>query len=256
MSAPSRENVVRFARQAYSKATIIYLAIGLALLAIVIAGGQEFLRHVNAIESGITELGPWGVVAFVALFVTATSLLVPDTVVCIIAGALFGLGLGFAACCAGIAIASMFQYALASRIFRTKIQRALMSQPALNTIQRAVANNQLRLQFLLRLAPLNPATISYLLGAAGVRFSGFLLALPLLTPHLFFEVYVGHAGIRAARLASSDLQFHYTQYLPLIGGLAACLVLLWYLSNTARKALMQSVAENEPKPTTVACNSE
>ena len=35
--------------------------------------------------------------------------------------------------------------------------------------------DEFHLQFLLRLTPLNPATLSYLLGAAGVRFWGFLI---------------------------------------------------------------------------------
>jgi uncharacterized membrane protein YdjX (TVP38/TMEM64 family) len=47
---------------------------------------------------------------------------------------------------------------------------------SLATITRAVKGDEFRLQMLVRLTPLNPASVNYLLGAAGVRFSGFLVA--------------------------------------------------------------------------------
>ena len=113
---------------------------------------------------------------FVGLFALATSVLLPDTVLCIIAGALFGLGWGVAAVLAGSFLAAAIQFALAHQLLRARIQRTLAARPSLAAIQRAVSRDEFRLQVLLRLTPLNPATISYLLGAAGVRFSGFLIA--------------------------------------------------------------------------------
>ena len=90
-----------FLARATSRAALPYLAVGLLLIVAIVAGGREIEHHISAIESWITKLGPWGVVAFVGLFVLSTSFLLPDTVLCIIAGALFGLGWGFAAALAG-----------------------------------------------------------------------------------------------------------------------------------------------------------
>jgi hypothetical protein len=55
---------------------------------------------------------------------------------------------------------------------RARIQRALAARTSLAAIQRDVRRDEFRLQVLLRPTPLNPATINYPLGAAGVRFSG------------------------------------------------------------------------------------
>jgi len=84
--------VQRFLARAHSRAAMPYLAIGLLMLIAIVVAGRDIDHHINAIESWINNLGPMGVLAFVGLFVLATSFLLPDTVLCIIAGALFGLG--------------------------------------------------------------------------------------------------------------------------------------------------------------------
>ena len=91
------DRVQRFLARANLRAAFPYLAVGLLLIVAIVGGGREIEHHINAIESWITKLGPWSVLAFVGMFVLATSFLLPDTVLCIIAGALFGLFWGIAA---------------------------------------------------------------------------------------------------------------------------------------------------------------
>ena len=210
--------VRRFLARAYSRAALPYLAAGLLLIVAIIVGGREIEHHINSIESWITKLGPWGVLAFIGLFTLATSLLLPDTVLCIIAGALFGLSWGVAAVLAGSLLAGAMQYALSRKLLRPRIQRMLAARPSLAAIQRAVSHDEFRLQVLLRLTPLIPATISYLLGAAGVRFSGFLIACLALTPNLVIEVYFGHVGKHAAQLAGSEVRTAHLHDLAIIMG--------------------------------------
>jgi uncharacterized membrane protein YdjX (TVP38/TMEM64 family) len=237
--------VQRFLARAYSRAAIPYLTVGLLLIVAIVGAGHEIEHHINAIESWITKLGPWGVFAFVGLFALATSFLLPDTVLCIIAGALFGLGWGVAAVLAGSVLAGAMQFALSHKLLRARIQRTLAARPSLAAIQRAVSRDEFRLQVLLRLTPLNPATISYLLGAASVRFSGFLIALLALTPNLVIEVYFGHVGKHVARLTGSDARTAHLHDLVIIGGLAVCIVVMVLVSRIAHKAVMQAVAETE-----------
>ena len=157
------DRVRRLFARASSRAALPYLAVALLLAVAVVFGGREIKHHINAIELWITGLGPWGVLAFIGLFALSTSFLVPDTVLCIIAGALFGVGWGVAAVLAGSLLAATIQFALARRLLRERIQRMLAARPSLAAIQRAVSCDEFRLQLLLRLPPLNPATVSYLL---------------------------------------------------------------------------------------------
>jgi uncharacterized membrane protein YdjX (TVP38/TMEM64 family) len=120
-----------------------------------------------------------------------------------------------------------------------------MERPSLAAIQRTVIRDEFRLQVLLRLTPLNPAIISYLLGAAGVRFPGFLMACLALTPNLLIEIYFGHVGKHAAGLAGGDVRTAHLHDLAIIGGLAVCVAVMVFVSRMARKAVMQAVAETE-----------
>ena len=71
--------VRRLLARTYSRAALPYLGVGLLLIVAIVVGGREIEHHINAIESWITELGPWGVLAFIGLFTLTTSLLLPDT---------------------------------------------------------------------------------------------------------------------------------------------------------------------------------
>jgi uncharacterized membrane protein YdjX (TVP38/TMEM64 family) len=235
----------RFLARAHSRAALPYLAIGLLMLIAIVVAGRDIDHHINTIESWITNLGPWGVLAFVGLFVLATSFLLPDTVLCIIAGALFGLGWGVAAVVAGSLLAGALQFVLARQLLRAPIQRALAARPSLAAIQHAVSHDQFRLQVLLRLTPLNPATISYLLGASGVRFFGFLIGCLALTLNLAIEVYFGHAGKHVARMAGGNARAAHLHDLAIFGGIAVCVIVMVIISRMARRAVMQAVAETE-----------
>jgi uncharacterized membrane protein YdjX (TVP38/TMEM64 family) len=237
--------VKRFLARAHFRAVLPYLVVGLLLITAVVVGGREIEHHIKAIESWITKLGPGGALAFVGLFVLLTSFLLPDTVLCIIAGALFGLGWGVGAVMVGSILAAAIQFALAHQLLRAPIQRAIAARPSLAAIQRAVSRDEFRLQVLLRLTPLNPATISYLLGAAGVRFSGFLIACLALTPNLAIEVYFGHVGKHAARLAGSDARIFNLHNLAIIGGLVGCVAVMVLVSRMARKAVTEAVAQSD-----------
>ena len=231
------------------RTVLTYLSMGLLLVAAVVLAGSEIERHINAIEAWITNLGPWSIVAFVGLFVAATSLMTPDTVMSIMAGALFGLGWGITAVLIGSLLAATLQYALARRLLRSRIERAIAAKPSLAAIQRTVRRSEFRLQALLRLTPLNPAMISYMLGATGVRFVGFLFACLAITPHLAIEVYFGYAGKHVARMAGQGAHAAHVHDAAVIAGLALTIIVMVFISRAARKAVMKAVSETEKAPT-------
>lgn len=205
--------------------------------------GSEIDRHLSAIEAWITSLGPWALLAFIVLFVLATSCLVPDSLLCLVAGALFGLYRGISAAVIGMLLASVLQFMLAHRLLRPRIQRMLAKRPALDAIQRAVRREEFRLQVLLRLTPLNPATASYVFGAVGVRFSGFLIACLALVPALIIEVSAGYAGRHMARLAGGTASG--PREIMAIGGIVLCVIVFAFISRLARNAVAQAVANTE-----------
>ncbi len=225
--------------------SVLPLAVALILIVIaVVVIGHETERHLQAIETWIAELGPWGRLAFIGLVVVGTSVLIPESLFGVVAGALFGLVWGIGLLLIGNVLAAALQYALARRLLYAPIQRALEARPLLSAIQRAVIGNELRLQLLLRLTPLNPALISYLLGAAGVRFGGFMLASLVLVSHFAIEVYLGHAGKQLLTSGFSSGQGGWLREAMIIGGAAIGLFAVVLVSKAAHRAVLRAIAES------------
>jgi len=237
------ERAQRLFARAYSRSALPYLVVALLVVVVVTLLGREIEHHLNAIEAFIRQLGPWGVGAFIGLFALAAALLVPNTILGMLAGALFGATWGMTAALIGSTVAALIEYSLARRLLRQRIERILEARPPLVAIQRAVRQDEFRLQVLLRLTPLNPATMSYLLGAAGVRWQGFLIASFAGMPHLALEVYFGWMSHHAARIAVNPERSAHLHDLILFGGLGASAMVIFFVSRAARRALLRAVAE-------------
>lgn len=216
---------------------IWYLVFGALLIVAVAILGEEIEHHLNVIEEWISNLGLLGFFAYIILFVLLTSFFFPDTILGIIAGTLFGLTLGISAVFAGALVGSALQYWLSRSLLRDRIGRIVASKPNLVSIQRAVSQQEFRLQLLLRLTPISPVMISYLLGMSGVRFFGFLVACTGLLPAFFLEVYFGYASKHIARMASRNELTVVMHDTLIIGGFIAAVIVMIFISRMARKAV-------------------
>ena len=239
------DRVRRLVARATSRAAIPYLLCAAFFAAGVMFMGHELVTNMSAIEAWLMGLGPWSVAAFVVFFVVSTSFLMPDSVLCIAAGVLFGLWWGIIAVLFGILIAAALQFLLARRLFRAPIQRKISERPGLAAIQRAVIQDEVRLQFLIRLTPINPAIMSYLLGATHVRMTGFLFACLAHMPAIMVEVYFGHASTNMVKIAEGNIKHALLEDALLFGGLGACIIVLVLVSRMARKALVEAIADSE-----------
>jgi uncharacterized membrane protein YdjX (TVP38/TMEM64 family) len=232
------DQVARLVARAGSRATLPIIAVGALVVILVVLLGREAGHHIASIEHWITDLGPAGRVVFVGLLVLGTSVLVPESLFGIAAGALFGVRSGFLLVMVGNVIAASIQYGLARRLLRGRIQHMLAKRPQLAAVQRAVLSDETRLQLLLRLTPLNPASLSYVFGAAGVRFWGFLFACIGLIPHLLMEVYLGRAGRHLTFISGGAASHHsFVHEAVTFGGLFVSAVVVFIVSRIARKAI-------------------
>lgn len=224
------------------------IAIVVAIVLLIVAGvvlGDQIKVHIGALQTWIGGLGPWGVIVFAVLLILGTSVLMPESVFGVAAGVLFGLVWGMVIAVAANLVAAAFQYALSRWLFRQRVQRAVDRRPSFLSIQRAVMKDQLWLQFLVRLTPINPASISYVLGATGVRFSAFMLACLGLLPHVGLEVYLGHAGEHLVEATQAGSRFRQGQDLVLAGGLVVGVIAIVIISRIARKAVLRAVAGHD-----------
>jgi uncharacterized membrane protein YdjX (TVP38/TMEM64 family) len=233
--------VVRLVQRAGKRATLPLIAVAVVVLILIVVLGREAGHHVAAIERWILALGPAGLAVFVGLLAVGTSILIPESLFGIAAGALFGVWPGFVTVLTGNLIAASLQYVLARRLLKGRIQQVLSSRPQLAAVQRAVLQDELRLQALLRLTPLNAASLSYVFGAAGVRFAGFLLACLGMIPHLLMEVYLGYAGQHLTRVSGSTRPHSFVHEAVTFGGVLITAIVVLVVSRIARKTIERTL---------------
>ena len=218
---------------------------------IVLAAAGWLVRHelhgyIVEMKAWVGDLGILGPIVFVAVFVMLTCVMVPDTLLSITAGAVFGFVSGVAVLVVGATIARAVQYALARRILQQRVQGYVATRPRLTRIDRAVRQDQLRLQLLLRLTPMSPTLLSYLFGAIGVRFGGFMLALVATLPGLLVSVYLGVEGTHVVEMtARPDGEFVFQDMLK-IGGLLVSGAALVVITRTALRAVNRAAKAHEP----------
>ncbi|TDJ58772.1 MAG: TVP38/TMEM64 family protein [Planctomycetota bacterium] len=232
----------------WRRTIVPYVMAAVAVVVAIVVLGREIHEHLRAMENWIAGLGIWGPIAFVALIVVATSLLVPDTALAIAAGALFGFVVGGIVVVAGGLLAAMVQYALARRLLQGAIQRETARRASLRSIVEAVRRREIGIQVLVRLTPLGPAMVSYLMGAAGVRFGGFMLACLVMIPAFLVEVYFGHAGVHVASMAGRIRGGFDLRDGLLLGGLVAVIVVMGLVGRVARRAIQEAAAKSKAAP--------
>src|SRR5258705_1048264 len=128
--------------------------------------GHHLSHWLPQFERTIEGLGSWGPVVFVAAILLFGPLFVPDSVFGIAAGATFGLVPGTAYFFAAVYIMCLVLQLVGRHLLQARVLRLLESRPRLRAAVLAAPNGGVRFTFLVRLVPINPALLSYALGAA------------------------------------------------------------------------------------------
>ena len=185
------------------KTIALRLLVAACVIITIVLFGRYLGTEIKMMETRIAGLGIWSPIVFVIIVIIFTSMFVPDTLLAVAAGVLFGLFWGTFLIVIGAIITSTMNYLVARKLFRVRIEKILRKHPKFRSIHRLAEQDSLRLQLLLRLSPINPVLVSYILGAAGVRYLTFLLATTGLIPTLFVEVYFGHLASHVTKLAGN-----------------------------------------------------
>ena len=223
---------------------ILLLAITATLVLLVMVHfGRDAGDEIRALEGRIAGLGILGPLVFAALVMVLTSVFVPSPLLAAVAGTLFGLGWGTLVMIAGAIVGATLDYWIAHRLLGSYIAGVLQRHPKLLVIQRTVQREGLRLQFILRLAPVNTVAVSYVLGATRVRFPTFLMATVGLIPGLFVEVYFGHMARHITETAANVTTPSASHHALVIGGFLVCAVLMIGIGRMAQRALDEAEAK-------------
>ena len=242
--SPGQELREHLENKVHWKSIGLWLLVGLCVLIAVVWFGRHGADQIKAMEAWVVGHGVVGWIVFVGMMIVLMSVFVPDTVLALAAGAMFGLGLGTVLCFIACTLTAAINFLTARWLLRPRIEQMVQGQPKLVAIERAAEREGLRLLLLLRLAPLSAVMVSYSLGTSDVRFRPFLVATVGLIPWLLVEVYFGAMASHMTKVAGNVSDHSALHTVITVVGFVISIVLLIAITRIASKAIADARMEN------------
>jgi uncharacterized membrane protein YdjX (TVP38/TMEM64 family) len=177
-----------------------WLWIGIAAAALA-AGLVAWLAPLGAWEDALEESLERmslleGLLAFCAVYVVGSLLLVPAWIFAIAAGAVFGMGWGLLGAAVSSTLAALAAYLAARYLLRRRLEAIAGRNETFKAVDAAVRREPWKVVALLRMSPVMPSGLkSYFLGLTCVRPLAYTAATAAgMFPGLALKVYLGHAG--------------------------------------------------------------
>ena len=189
----------------------------------------------------VSGTGIAGVAVFAAIYVVAAVLFLPGSVLTLGAGAVFGLLWGTVAVSVGATLGAGAAFLIGRYLARDRVARWAAANPRFAAIDAAVGREGGRIVLLTRLSPFFPYNLlNYLFGLTRVGFWTYLLASWIgMIPGTLLYVYLGFAGRAAAQAVAAPGIGNAWELVFWGVGLAATVLLTFYLTRLARRALAE-----------------
>ena len=220
---------------------VLYATAGAALvLALTYFHVQDVLK--SALD-WIGKPGPWGPVIFVGLYVVATVLFIPGSVLTLGAGAVFGMALGSVCVSISATLGATAAFLVGRYLARDSIARKIGKSEKFATIDRAVADEGWKIVLLTRLSPVFPFTLlNYAFGLTRVKLSHYVLASWLgMIPGTVMYVYLGSL----VNVGAGHRQRTTGEWLLYGVGLMATVTVTVFVTRLARRALARKIGSND-----------
>ena len=188
--------------------------------------------------------GTAGLVAFAIIYMLAAVLFVPGSVLTLGAGLAFGLWRGTLAVSAGATLGAGAAFLIARYLARDRVALWAQENPRFAAVDAAVGREGVKIVFLMRLSPLFPYNLlNYLFGLTRVGFFPYIVASWIgMLPGTVLYVYLGFAGRAVARASTGPGVGSLWEGIFWGVGLAATVVLTWYVARVARRALAEKAS--------------
>ncbi|MEO5733905.1 MAG: TVP38/TMEM64 family protein [Rubrivivax sp.] len=219
-------------------------ALGAAVLAALIAGW--FLLPIqdwaDAFQSWIEGLGPWGWVIFACIYIVSTVLLLPVSVLTIVAGLAFGLPIGFPLVVVSATVGATLAFLVARYLAQEKVESLVSKRPKFKAIKSAVSEGGWKVVALLRLSPVLPFNLqNYFYGITDIKLWQYVPATFVgIMPGTLLYVYLGAAGKAASGDGGGALKWTFFGI-----GLLATVVVAVFVTKKAKAKLKEHGVDGE-----------
>ncbi len=187
----------------------------------------------EAIEASLEQMSVGkAIVAFCAISVIGTLLLIPAWIFPIAAGAVFGMGWGLPVAITASTLSALAAFLVGRFVVRERIERAAKRDKSFAAVDKAVRKEPWKVVALLRMSPVLPSGMkSYFLGLTCVDVFNYVTASALgMLPGVALKVYIGHAGRSA--LTGGPLR-----WAMLAAGVAATVAMALIVGRSVKKRL-------------------
>ncbi|HAV65342.1 MAG TPA: hypothetical protein DCY13_23580 [Verrucomicrobiales bacterium] len=225
-----------FSVPTWLKAVLALIVAGVAVWAYRHFGGGELLR--SALD-GIAALGIWGPVLFIVLYIVATVLFIPGSVLTLGAGAVFGVVKGSIIVSIAATLGATAAFLVGRYVARDWVAKKIEGNKTFRSIDKAVADEGWKIVGLTRLAPVFPFTfLNYAFGLTRVSLRDYFFASWIgMLPGTVMYVYLG--GVAGAGLKSEGRTTG--EWVLLIVGLLATVAVTIYVTRIAWRALNRKI---------------
>jgi uncharacterized membrane protein YdjX (TVP38/TMEM64 family) len=201
-------------------------------------------EHLRQLLAWLEELGWWGAVLLALIYIPATVLGVPGTILTLGAGFAFGVVVGTVAISIGSTLGAAAAFLVGRYLARGLVEQKLGGNPRLRAIDQAVAAHGFRIVLLTRLSPAFPFNVlNYAFSLTKVSFKHYVLASWLgMLPGTVMYVYLGSVVGSLAELAAGSVEKGPEYYVLLAVGLVATVVVTVYVTRLARRALAEAAS--------------
>ncbi|MBD1900537.1 TVP38/TMEM64 family protein [Trichocoleus sp. DQ-A3] len=207
---------------------------------------QELLKSALA---WIDSLGFWAPVTFILIYILATVLFIPGSILTLGAGVVFGVILGSTYVFIGATLGATAAFLVGRYLARGWVSKQIENNPKFEVIDQAVAEEGFKIVLLTRLSPIFPFNLlNYSFGITQVSLKDYFLASIGMIPGTIMYVYIGSlagsiATIGAVQPKNSETEI--AQWVVRIVGFIATVAVTIYVTRIARKALEKSVNQEE-----------
>jgi len=201
---------------------------------------------VQSVLAWVNGLGSVGAIAFIGIYILATVLLIPGSLLTLGGGVLFGVVWGSVYVFIAASLGATLAFLIGRYLTRDWVARRIAGNGRFEAIDAAVAREGLKIVLLTRLSPIFPFNLlNYALGLTQVSLKDYVLGSLGMLPGTVMYVYIGSLAGNLAAIAtatSGTPQTQTIQWILRILGLIATIAVTLVVSRIARNALDQVVS--------------
>jgi uncharacterized membrane protein YdjX (TVP38/TMEM64 family) len=215
---------------------------------LLLANALPFLQWMVDFIHWAKGMGAAGGALYAVVYIAGTALFFPGLPLTLGAGFLYGALIGTLVVSPASVAGATLAFLIARYLARDWVTRRIKKYPQAAAIDRAIEKNGFKAVVLLRLQPVLPFNIlNYALGLTSIRLRDYMLASWIgMFPATVLYVYLGSVMNDISDLLRGRPNSGIAGRLLLWGGLAAIVVLVWWLGRIARKALREEMGTDSP----------